>query len=53
MKKRFQRNDLCICDYDYKEVLPKQNWVYKGTEFAGEFKDLKKGWRNEKLLYNE
>ena len=39
--KRFQRNGLCIFDYDYtKNNQPKKIWVDKGTKIADEFEKL-------------
>ena len=35
--KRFQRNGLCIFDYDYRKQSSQKNWVDKRTVFAGEF----------------
>ena len=40
--KRFQRNGLCISDYDYRKQSSQKNWVDKRTEFAGEFTNYSK-----------
>ena len=44
-KKRFQGNCFCIFDYDYKKEATRKNWVVKGTENAGEFRQLCKAER--------
>ena len=38
--KRFPRNRSCIFDHEYKKELTKKIWVFKRTEFAGDFKKL-------------
>ena len=39
--KRFLRNNLSIFVYDYKKTIQK-NWIDKGTNFAGCFKNVEK-----------